>query len=61
MNEAESLLLDLSVAVTEMFRDPAFFRALREVVFPSSPGTRTTRFGLRDVRVAKKRTPWPSC
>jgi len=31
----ESLLLDLSVAVTEMFRDPAFFQALREVVFPS--------------------------
>jgi chemotaxis protein methyltransferase CheR len=30
----ERLLLDLSVSVTNMFRDPAFFRALREKVVP---------------------------
>ena len=31
----EALLLDLSVNVTEMFRDPTFFRALREQVAPA--------------------------
>ena len=31
----EELLLDLSVAVTEMFRDPPFFEALRRHVFPA--------------------------
>ena len=30
----ERLLRDLSINVTEMFRDPAFFRALREKVVP---------------------------
>jgi chemotaxis protein methyltransferase CheR len=30
----ERLLKDLSINVTEMFRDPSFFRALRERVFP---------------------------
>ena len=30
----ETLLLDLTVNVTEMFRDPSFFRLLRERVFP---------------------------
>ncbi len=30
----ERLLLDLSVSVTSMFRDPSFFRALREQVIP---------------------------
>ena len=30
----ERLLRDLSINVTEMFRDPAFFRALREQVVP---------------------------
>ena len=30
----ETLLLDLSINVTEMFRDPAFFRTLREKVLP---------------------------
>ncbi len=30
----ERLLLDLSIAVTEMFRDPGFFRAVREKVAP---------------------------
>lgn len=30
----ERLLLDLSVSVTNMFRDPTFFRALREKVVP---------------------------
>ena len=30
----ERLLLDLSVSVTNMFRDPTFFRALREKVIP---------------------------
>lgn len=28
------LLADLSINVTEMFRDPTFFKALKEVVFP---------------------------
>jgi len=31
----ETLLLDLSVNVTEMFRDPTFFRALRKAVLPA--------------------------
>ena len=31
----ERLLLDLSINVTAMFRDPTFFRALRELVVPS--------------------------
>lgn len=31
----ETLLLDLTISVTEMFRDPPFFRALREVVLPA--------------------------
>ncbi|MGA1870516.1 MAG: CheR family methyltransferase [bacterium] len=30
----ESLLLDFSINVTEMFRDPSFYLALREKVFP---------------------------
>ena len=30
----ERLLIDLSVSVTSMFRDPSFFRALREQVVP---------------------------
>jgi len=30
----QSLLLDFSVTVTEMFRDPSFYRALREEVIP---------------------------
>ena len=30
----EQLLLDLSINVTEMFRDPAFFRGMREHVVP---------------------------
>ena len=30
----ETLLLDLSINVTEMFRDPAFYQALRKVVMP---------------------------
>ncbi|MEJ2055534.1 MAG: protein-glutamate O-methyltransferase CheR [Calditrichaceae bacterium] len=30
----ESLLLDLTVNVTEMFRDPSFYKALRKVVIP---------------------------
>jgi chemotaxis protein methyltransferase CheR len=30
----ERLLRDLSINVTEMFRDPSFYRALRERVFP---------------------------
>ncbi len=30
----ERLLRDLSINVTEMFRDPSFYRALREQVFP---------------------------
>src|SRR3712207_9409343 len=30
----ERLLRDLSINVTEMFRDPAFFRAVREQVVP---------------------------
>ena len=30
----ERLLLDLSINVTAMFRDPDFFRALREIVVP---------------------------
>jgi chemotaxis protein methyltransferase CheR len=30
----ERLLLDLSVSVTNMFRDPTFFRTLRETVIP---------------------------
>ncbi len=31
---ASQLLLDLSITVTEMFRDPDFYRALREKVIP---------------------------
>jgi chemotaxis protein methyltransferase CheR len=31
----ETLLLDLSINVTEMFRDPSFFRALRNEILPS--------------------------
>jgi chemotaxis protein methyltransferase CheR len=31
----EALLLDLTINVTEMFRDPPFFQALREEVLPS--------------------------
>jgi chemotaxis protein methyltransferase CheR len=31
---ASELLQDLSITVTEMFRDPAFYRALREKVIP---------------------------
>jgi chemotaxis protein methyltransferase CheR len=30
----ETLLMDFSINVTEMFRDPPFYRAVREVVFP---------------------------
>jgi chemotaxis protein methyltransferase CheR len=30
----ETLLMDLSINVTEMFRDPSFYRALREKVIP---------------------------
>ncbi len=30
----EQLLLDLSINVTEMFRDPSFYQALRETVIP---------------------------
>ncbi len=30
----ESLLMDFSINVTEMFRDPSFYRALRESVMP---------------------------
>lgn len=30
----ETLLLDLSITVTEMFRDPSFFKALRKEVIP---------------------------
>lgn len=30
----ETLLLDLSISVTEMFRDPWFYRTIREVVVP---------------------------
>jgi chemotaxis protein methyltransferase CheR len=30
----ETLLLDLTVNVTEMFRDPSFFKTLREIVIP---------------------------
>ncbi len=33
-NIAEALLQDLSINVTEMFRDPGFYRALREHVVP---------------------------
>jgi chemotaxis protein methyltransferase CheR len=31
----ETLLMDLSISVTEMFRDPSFFRALRSEILPS--------------------------
>ncbi|MDI1305496.1 MAG: protein-glutamate O-methyltransferase CheR, partial [bacterium] len=31
---ASDLLQDLSITVTEMFRDPAFYRALREKIIP---------------------------
>jgi chemotaxis protein methyltransferase CheR len=30
----ETLLLDLTINVTEMFRDPSFFKTLREIVIP---------------------------
>ncbi len=30
----DTLLLDLTINVTEMFRDPPFFKALREIVIP---------------------------
>ncbi len=30
----ETLLLDLTINVTDMFRDPSFFKALREIVIP---------------------------
>ena len=30
----DTLLLDLTINVTEMFRDPSFFKALREIVIP---------------------------
>jgi chemotaxis protein methyltransferase CheR len=30
----DSLLLDLTINVTEMFRDPSFFKTLREIVIP---------------------------
>ncbi len=33
-NFFDTLLLDLTVNVTEMFRDPSFFKKLREVVIP---------------------------
>jgi chemotaxis protein methyltransferase CheR len=33
-NLFHSLLLDLSLNVTEMFRDPLFFKAIREIVVP---------------------------
>ncbi len=39
----ESLLLELSINVTEMFRDPPFFRALREKVVPVLAGQRFIR------------------
>ena len=35
LSSFEKLLLDFSVSVTEMFRDPAFYLALREQVLPS--------------------------
>lgn len=31
----ETLLLDLTINVTEMFRDPSFFKTLREIVIPA--------------------------
>lgn len=31
---ADALLMDLSITVTEMFRDPSFYQALREEVIP---------------------------
>lgn len=34
----EALLMDFSINVTEMFRDPSFFRALRESVLPVFSG-----------------------
>ncbi|MCK9204267.1 MAG: protein-glutamate O-methyltransferase CheR [Bacteroidales bacterium] len=30
----DQILMDLSITVTEMFRDPAFYKALREEIFP---------------------------
>ncbi len=30
----DTLLLDLTINVTEMFRDPSFFKAIREIVIP---------------------------
>ena len=33
-NVMERLLLDLSISVTAMFRDPSFYRAIREQVVP---------------------------
>ncbi len=35
----ETLLMDLSINVTEMFRDPSFYKALREKVLPALQGT----------------------
>lgn len=35
LNFFETLLLDLSINVTEMFRDPSFYRALRNLVIPA--------------------------
>ena len=57
----ERLLRDLSINVTSMFRDPAFFRALREQVVPLLRTYPFVRIWNAGARPARRRSRWRSC
>ena len=54
------ILLDfLTVPVSEMFRDPAYFRSLRSAVVPCCARIHRSRSGWRDAAQARRCTRWP--
>ena len=55
-------LLDyLTVQVSEMFRDPSYFRALREQVVPLLRTYPSLKVWVAGCSPARRRTRWPSC
>ena len=57
----QRFVVTLSVNVTSMFRDPAFYKALRERVVPLLRTYPKVRICTPDARRGKRRTPSPSC
>ncbi|EJF08670.1 chemotaxis protein CheR [Pontibacter sp. BAB1700] len=57
----ENFLQEVTVNVTEMFRDPTFFKSLRENVLPILSTYLSLRYGTRAVLQARNCFRWRYC